>query len=135
MTVGENTADVGGVAIAYDAFKMTKQGQDSALIGGFTPDQRFFLSVARIWRVKMKDAFLQLWINNNPHSPPMWRVSGPLMNSTHFTTPSIYNPVIKCTWLIHRGSTSGSVIPVFVAKTIACCPIAAGLCACAKGFR
>ncbi len=84
MTVGENTADVGGVAIAYDAFKLTKQGQDTAAIGGFTPDQRFFLSVARIWRVKMKDEYLRLWINNNPHSPPMWRVNGPLMNSTHF---------------------------------------------------
>lgn len=84
MTVGENTADVGGVAIAYDAFKMTKQGQDSATIGGYTPDQRFFFSVARIWRVKMKDEFLRLWINNNPHAPPMWRVNGPLMNSMHF---------------------------------------------------
>ncbi|WP_153797964.1 M13 family metallopeptidase [Foetidibacter luteolus] len=84
LTVGENTADVGGVAMAYDAFKLTKQGQDTATIGGFTPDQRFFISVARIWRVKMKDEFLRLWINNNPHSPPMWRVNGPLMNSTHF---------------------------------------------------
>lgn len=84
MTVGENTADISGVAVAYDAFKMTKEGQDTTKIGGFTPDQRFFLSVARIWRVKMKDAFLRLWINNNPHSPPMWRVNGPLMNSQHF---------------------------------------------------
>nr|MBC7611588.1 M13 family metallopeptidase [Pseudopedobacter sp.] len=85
MTVGENTADISGVAVAYDAFKMTKEGQDKALkIGGFTPDQRFFLSVAKIWRVKMKDEYLRLWINNNPHSPPMWRVNGPLMNSTPF---------------------------------------------------
>lgn len=84
MTLGENTADIGGVAIAYDAFKMTKEGHDTTKIGGFTPDQRFFISVARIWRVKMKDEFLRLWINNNPHSPPMWRVNGPLMNSTHF---------------------------------------------------
>lgn len=84
MTVGENTADIGGVAIAFDAFKMTKEGQDSAKIGGFTPDQRFFISVARIWRVKMKDEFLRLWINNNPHSPPLWRVNSPLMNSAHF---------------------------------------------------
>ncbi|MFZ1798355.1 MAG: M13 family metallopeptidase [Chitinophagaceae bacterium] len=84
MTLGENTADVGGVAIAYDAFKLTKEGQDSTKIGGFTPDQRFFFSIARIWRVKMKDEFLRLWINNNPHSPPMWRVNGPLMNSPHF---------------------------------------------------
>jgi len=84
LTLGENTADVGGVAIAYDAFKLTKEGQDTTRIGGFTPDQRFFFSVAKIWRVKMKDEFLRLWINNNPHSPPMWRVNGPLMNSTHF---------------------------------------------------
>ncbi len=84
LTLGENTADVGGVAIAYDAFKLTKEGQDTARIGGFTPDQRFFFSVARIWKVKMKDEFLRLWINNNPHSPPMWRVNGPLMNSPHF---------------------------------------------------
>jgi putative endopeptidase len=84
MTLGENTADIGGVAIAYDAFKLTKQGQDSALLGGYTPDQRFFFSIARIWRVKMKDEFLRLWINNNPHSPPMWRVNGPLMNNQHF---------------------------------------------------
>ncbi len=84
MTLGENTADVGGVSIAYDAFKLTKEGQDTTKVGNFTPDQRFFFSVARIWRVKMKDEFLRLWINNNPHSPPMWRVNGPLMNNPHF---------------------------------------------------
>jgi putative endopeptidase len=84
MTVGENTADIAGIAVAYDAFKMTKQGRDSTKIDGFTPDQRFFLSIAKIWRVKMKDEFLRLWINNNPHSPPVWRVNGPLMNTTPF---------------------------------------------------
>ncbi|WP_422356729.1 M13 family metallopeptidase [Roseivirga pacifica] len=84
MTVGENTADISGVAVAYDAFKMTKQGQDTAKIDGFTPDQRFFLSVARIWRVKMKDEYLRLWINNNSHAPPVWRVNGPLMNTDAF---------------------------------------------------
>jgi putative endopeptidase len=84
LTLGENTADVGGIAIAYDAFKMTKEGQDTTKIDGFTPDQRFCISIARIWRVKMKDAFLRLWINNNPHSPPMWRVNGPLMNAPYF---------------------------------------------------
>jgi putative endopeptidase len=86
MTVGENAADIGAVAIAYDAFKLTKEGGDSTKLGGFTPDQRFFISTALIWRVKMKDAFLRLWINNNPHSPPMWRVNSPLMNNPHFYT-------------------------------------------------
>ncbi|HVG13321.1 MAG TPA: M13 family metallopeptidase [Chitinophagaceae bacterium] len=84
MTVGENAADIGGVAIAYDAFKMTQQGQDTTKLGGYTPSQRFFISVARIWRVKMKDEFLRVWINNNPHAPPIWRVNSPLMNNPHF---------------------------------------------------
>ncbi|MEO7048463.1 MAG: M13 family metallopeptidase, partial [Ferruginibacter sp.] len=84
MTVGENAADIGGVAIAYDAFKMTPEGHDTTKIDGFTPDQRFFISVAKIWRVKMKDEFLRLWVNNNPHSPPMWRVNSPLMNTPAF---------------------------------------------------
>lgn len=84
MTVGENTADIAGIAVAYDAFKMTEQGKGNKKIDGFTPDQRFFISIAKIWRVKMKDEFLRLWINNNPHSPPNWRVNGPLMNTTPF---------------------------------------------------
>ncbi|WP_224488042.1 M13 family metallopeptidase [Robertkochia flava] len=86
MTVGENTADVSGVAAAFDAFKMTAQGQDTTRIGDFTPDQRFFLSIARIWRVKMKEEYLRYWINNDPHSPPIWRVNGPLMNTPAFYT-------------------------------------------------
>lgn len=84
LTVGENTADNGGIAIAYDAFKLTAQGQDSLKIGGYTPDQRFFLSVARIWRVKMRDAYLRNYVATDPHSPPIWRVNGPLMNFTPF---------------------------------------------------
>ena len=84
MTVGENTADIAGMAVAYDAFKMTQQGADSTKINGFTPDQRFFISFAKIWSVKMKDEFLRLWINNNPHSPPVWRVNGTLMNTSPF---------------------------------------------------
>ncbi|HLK29285.1 MAG TPA: M13 family metallopeptidase [Puia sp.] len=84
LTLGENTADNGGIAIAYDAFKMTDEGKDSTKIDGFTPDQRFFLSVARIWRVKTRDAFLRTYVNTNPHSPAMWRVNGPLMNFAPF---------------------------------------------------
>ena len=84
LTVGENTADNGGIAIAFDAFKMTAQGQDTTKIGGYTPNQRFFLSVANIWRVKMRDEFLRNYVATDPHSPPMWRVNGPLMNFTPF---------------------------------------------------
>ncbi len=84
LTVGENAADNGGIAIAYDAFKMTPQGQDTTKIDGFTPDQRFYLSIARIWRVKTRDAFLRMYVNTNPHSPAMWRVNGPLISAAPF---------------------------------------------------
>ncbi|RZN83525.1 MAG: M13 family peptidase [Winogradskyella sp.] len=84
LTVGENTADNGGIAIAYDAFKLTEQAQDTTKIGGYTPNQRFFLSIANIWRVKMRDEFLRNYVANDPHSPPMWRVNGPLINFTPF---------------------------------------------------
>jgi putative endopeptidase len=84
LTVGENTADIAGVAIAYDAFKLTEQGKDTTKLDGFTPDQRFFISVARIWRVKTRDEFLRMYVNTNSHSPAKWRVNGPLMNFTPF---------------------------------------------------
>lgn len=84
LTVGENTADIAGVAIAYDAFKLTQQGKDTTKLDGFTPDQRFFISIARIWRVKTRDAFMSMYVNTNPHSPAKWRVNGPLMNFTPF---------------------------------------------------
>lgn len=84
LTVGENTADIAGVAIAYDAFKLTKQGKDTTRLDGFTPDQRFFISIARIWRVKTRDAYLRMYVNTNSHSPAKWRVNGPLMNFTPF---------------------------------------------------
>jgi putative endopeptidase len=85
LTTGENIADIGGIAIAYDAFKMTKEGQDTTQkIDGYTPDQRFFLSLAQIWRSKEKDAYALRLINTDPHSPAMYRVNAPLMNFTPF---------------------------------------------------
>ena len=84
LTLGENTADNGGIQIAYDAFKMTPEGHDTTKIDGFTPDQRFYLSIGRIWRVKTRDAFLRMYVNTNPHSPAMWRVNGPTMSCAPF---------------------------------------------------
>tara|TARA_R110000868_G_scaffold178880_2_gene418746 strand:+ start:2869 stop:4881 length:2013 start_codon:yes stop_codon:yes gene_type:complete len=84
LTIGENTADNGGISIAYDAFKMTEQGKDTVKINGYSPDQRFFLSIARIWRVKTRDEFMRNYVNTNSHSPAIWRVNGPLMNTTPF---------------------------------------------------
>ena len=84
LTTGENIADMGGVAIAYDAFKMTKQGQDTTKIDGFTPDQRFFISVGQIWREKLKPESQRMYANLDPHSPAMYRVNGPLSNFAPF---------------------------------------------------
>lgn len=84
LTTGENIADMGGVAIAYDAFKMTKQGQDTTKIDGFTPDQRFFISIGQIWREKLKPETEKMYANLDPHSPAMYRVNGPLSNFDPF---------------------------------------------------
>lgn len=84
LTTGENIADIGGVAIAYDAFKMTKQGQGTTKIDGFTPDQRFFISLGQIWREKLKPETERYFANVNPHSPGRFRVNGPLSNFTPF---------------------------------------------------
>jgi len=84
MTIGENTADNGALYIAYDAFKMTQQGQEDTKIDGYTPDQRFCLSIAQIWRVKTRDEFMRTYVNTNSHSPAVWRVNGPLMNFDPF---------------------------------------------------
>ncbi len=84
LTTGENMADIGGIAIAYDAFKMTPQGKSNQKIDGFTPDQRFFISLGQIWRTKQKDQTTRYLVNVDPHSPPMYRVNRPLQNFTPF---------------------------------------------------
>ncbi|RYD75586.1 MAG: M13 family peptidase, partial [Sphingobacteriales bacterium] len=63
LTQGENIADIGGLAIAYDAFKLTKQGKGTEKIDGFTPDQRFFLGFAQAWREKMRDETARMLVN------------------------------------------------------------------------
>jgi putative endopeptidase len=84
LTLGENIADLGGVTIAYDAFKLTAQGKDTTKIGGFTPDQRFFLGFAQVWRGVVRPEFLRVLINTNPHSPYEFRVNGTLSNVPGF---------------------------------------------------
>jgi len=84
LTLGENLADIGGLAIAYDAFKLTKQGQGNELIDGFTPDQRFFLGFAQVWRSKLRDEATRVRINTDPHSPAIFRVNGPAFNFDPF---------------------------------------------------
>lgn len=84
LTQGENLADIGGLAIAYQAFKNTPQGKSDTKIDGFTPDQRFFLSFAQVWRIKNSDETMRMRINVDPHSPEHYRVDGPLFNTPAF---------------------------------------------------
>ncbi len=85
LTLGENLADLGGLSVSYAAFKTyTKQGKSSEKIDGFTPDQRFFLAFAQIWRTKTRDEALRLRVNTDPHSPGEFRTNGPLSNFEPF---------------------------------------------------
>src|SRR5690606_2538422 len=84
LTLGENIADFGGLSIAYEAFTKTKQFKEGKKIDGFTPAQRFFLSWAQIWRVKMLPESQAQQVLTDPHSPGMNRANGPVMHHDAF---------------------------------------------------
>jgi len=87
LTQGENIADLGGVKLAYAALQKALEKNPQARAGkidGFTPDQRFFLSFATIWKSKQRDEDLKLRLNTDPHSPAHYRVDGPLSNLPEF---------------------------------------------------
>lgn len=80
LTLGENIGDLGGLNAAYEAFKMTPQGKSDTRIDGFTPDQRFFLAWAQIWRSNiLPDRAAQL-IQTDTHSPDNYRAIGAPVN-------------------------------------------------------
>jgi predicted metalloendopeptidase len=85
LTLGENIGDLGGLEIAYAAMQkaLQKKGKP-ALIDGFTPEQRFFLNWAQVWRETIRPEALRVMINTNPHSPNKYRVIGPLSNIPEF---------------------------------------------------
>ncbi|NDC40470.1 MAG: M13 family peptidase [Chitinophagia bacterium] len=80
LTEGENLADLGGVSIAYEAFKKTAQGKGNDKIDGFTPDQRFFLSWAQVWRTAIRKEELLDRLSYDPHSTAELRGNVPLSN-------------------------------------------------------
>jgi putative endopeptidase len=84
LTQGENIADLGGVKIAYAALEKALAGKPRTKIGGFTPEQRFFLSFATVWRENNRPESLRLQVNTDPHSPPRFRADGPLSNLPEF---------------------------------------------------
>jgi putative endopeptidase len=84
LTLGENIADLGGLTIAFNAFKKTKQGSGNDKIDGLTPDQRFFLGFATIWAGDMRPEMQAQRIITDPHSPALYRVNGTLSNIPEF---------------------------------------------------
>lgn len=80
FTMGENIGDLGGLNAAYEAFKMTKQGQSDEKIDGFTPDQRFFLSWAQVWRGNILPETAAQMIKTDTHSPGQFRTIGAPVN-------------------------------------------------------
>lgn len=85
FTLGENIGDLGGVNAAYDGLQLhlAEHGTPEK-IDGFTPEQRFFLSWATIWRTKFTDDALRNQIKTGPHSPGMYRAVMPLQNLDTF---------------------------------------------------
>ena len=80
LTLGENIGDLGGLNVAYEAFKMTPQGNSSATIDGFTPDQRFFLAWAQVWRGNTLPQTEAQLIITDTHSPGQFRTIGAPVN-------------------------------------------------------
>jgi putative endopeptidase len=80
FTLGENIGDVGGLSLAYRAYKMSLNGNEAPVIDGLTGDQRFFLSWAQVWQRKYRDDALIQMLTSDPHSPSEFRVNGVVRN-------------------------------------------------------
>jgi putative endopeptidase len=85
FTLGENIGDLGGVLGAYDGLMRfyEKNGKPEP-IDGLTPEQRFFMSWATVWRTKQRDEYTRTQVTTDPHSPGMYRATQPLLNIDAF---------------------------------------------------
>jgi putative endopeptidase len=84
LTQGENIADLGGIIMAYEAFKATDQFKNNTIIAGLNPSQRFFLGFALAWMVNERPEAIASQVKSNEHSPARFRVNGPLSNMPEF---------------------------------------------------
>jgi len=84
LTLGENTADNGGLRIALMALEEKLSGKTKPEIGGFTPEQRFFLAYGQIWCENEREEAARLSVQTNPHSPGRYRVNGVVQNMPEF---------------------------------------------------
>jgi putative endopeptidase len=86
QTLGENIADVGGLRIAYSAYKMATKGKQLESTDGFTPDQRFFIAFGQSWRTNERPEQVRLHVASDVHSPIRWRVLGSVANFPEFSS-------------------------------------------------
>jgi putative endopeptidase len=84
FTSGENIGDLGGLSIAYLAYKMSLNGEEAPVIDGLTGDQRFFLGWAQVWRSKSRDEETKQRLTTDPHSPAKFRANGAAVNVPAF---------------------------------------------------
>ena len=86
LTLGENIADLSGLAIAYKAYRLSLGGKEAPVIDGMSGDERFFLSYAQGWRNKTRDEQQIVYLKSDPHSPDQFRCNGTLSNLDVFYT-------------------------------------------------
>jgi predicted metalloendopeptidase len=84
LTLGENIGDLGGLSIAYRAYKISLGGKPAPVIDGLTGDQRFFMGWAQGWRAKAREAYLRRQVLADPHAWAEFRANGPLSNIAGF---------------------------------------------------
>lgn len=80
LALGENIGDLGGLSMAYTAYRMSLGGKEAPVLEGLTGDQRFFLAWAQIWKSKSREEAMINQVRVGPHSPPQFRINGPLRN-------------------------------------------------------
>jgi len=84
LTLGENIADLGGLAVAYDALQKALENKRVAEIDGYGPNQRFFMNWATVWRVNYKPEELKVRLQTDPHAPARFRAMGAPSNLPAF---------------------------------------------------
>ncbi|MBI2120595.1 MAG: M13 family metallopeptidase, partial [Parcubacteria group bacterium] len=84
LTAGENIADLGGLTVAFAAFKKSQKGKEPEILDGFTPDQRFFFGYSLFEQGIIRPELLKKFLVTDPHSPAIFRVNGPLSNMPEF---------------------------------------------------
>ena len=80
LTMGENIGDIGGLAMAYRAYKLSLNGEEAPILGGYTGDQRFFMAWAQVWKRVAREDAIKNQIETDPHSPARYRVNGVVRN-------------------------------------------------------